>query len=101
MNGKRMIDVDELREELGFSEHCENCKQDKRDCQYGYYRSLMDFCERLDVAIETILERNKAVKKKPLEPIVDSFLNRRCPKCNAVLKGRFCFECGQEVKWRG
>ena len=40
-------------------------------------------------------------KQELLEPIVDSFLNRRCPKCNAVLKGRFCFECGQEVKWRG
>jgi len=38
-------------------------------------------------------------KQEPLEPVVDSFLNRRCPKCNAVLKGRFCFECGQEVKW--
>lgn len=38
-------------------------------------------------------------EQKPLEPIVDSFLNRRCPKCNAVLKGRFCFECGQAVKW--
>ena len=40
-------------------------------------------------------------EQEPLEPIVDSFLNRRCPKCNAVLKGKFCFECGQEVKWDG
>lgn len=39
-------------------------------------------------------------EQEPLEPIVDSFLNRRCPKCNAVLKGKFCFECGQAVKWR-
>lgn len=39
-------------------------------------------------------------EQEPLEPIVDSFLNRRCPKCNAVLKGKFCFECGQAVKWK-
>lgn len=39
-------------------------------------------------------------EREPLEPIVDSFLNRRCPKCNAVLKGKFCFECGQAVKWK-
>ena len=72
MNRKRMIDVDELREELGFAEQCENCKQDKWDCQRGYYRSLMDFCERLDVAIETILERNKAVKQKAVKQDVQT-----------------------------
>lgn len=39
-------------------------------------------------------------EQEPLEPVVDSFMNRRCPKCNAVLKGKFCFECGQAVTWR-
>ena len=58
MNEKRMIDINELREELGFAEQCENCKQNEWHCQRDCYYSLKDFCEKLDIAIETILERH-------------------------------------------
>ena len=56
---KRMIDVDELRKELGFSEMCDNCKQDTWACGRDTFYSLKDFCERLDDAIDAILERHK------------------------------------------
>ena len=59
MEEKRMIDADELIEELGFAKECEHCKQNKRECQYNYFYSIMDFCNMIDIAIETILERHK------------------------------------------
>ena len=59
MEEKRMIDVDELRQELGFAENCNNCKRDARMCQYYSYHSMMDFCTMLDDAIEEILARHK------------------------------------------
>lgn len=31
------------------------------------------------------------------EAITDEFRILRCPRCNAVLKGKFCHECGQAV----
>ena len=55
----KKIAYDELREELGFNEKCENCKQNTRACQYDSHFSLMDFCERLDMAIESILARDE------------------------------------------
>ena len=62
MNEKRTIDVDELREELGFSELCENCGRDVWICHRTYCYTLKDFCEMLDDAIERIFERNKEVE---------------------------------------
>lgn len=62
MDEKRMIDVDELREELGFSELCENCSRDEWICNRDCCYSIKDFCIMLDDAVERILERNKAVK---------------------------------------
>lgn len=59
MAQKRMIDVDELRKELGFSKMCDNCKQDTWACERDTFYSLKDFCERLDDAIDAILERHK------------------------------------------
>lgn len=59
MEEKRMIDVDELRQELGFAENCNNCKRDARMCQHDSYFSMMTFCTILDDAIERILERHK------------------------------------------
>ena len=59
MAKKRMIDVDELRKELGLSEMCDNCKQDTWACERDTFYSLKDFCERLDDAIDAILERHK------------------------------------------
>ena len=56
---KHMVDVDELRKELGFSEMCDNCKQDAWSCERDTYYSLKDFCERFDDAIDAILERHK------------------------------------------
>lgn len=41
----------------------------------------------------------KTDSKQALDPIVDKVRHRRCPKCNTILKGRYCHECGQAVKW--
>lgn len=38
-------------------------------------------------------------EQEAVEPITDKGRNRLCPKCKTILKGRFCHECGQEVKW--
>jgi len=38
-------------------------------------------------------------EQEPAEPILDSFLHKRCPSCRALLKGKYCHECGQAVKW--
>jgi len=57
--GKQLIDVDKLREKLGFAKNCEQCKQNARDCQYDSHFSLMDFCERLDMAIEELTKEGR------------------------------------------
>ena len=51
---KKLIDVDELREKLGLAKDCVKCKQNIRSCQYDSHFSLMDFCERLDMAIDEL-----------------------------------------------
>lgn len=56
---EKLINVDELREKLGFSDNCENCKQNSRHCQYDSHFSLMDFCERLDMAIEELTKEGR------------------------------------------
>lgn len=38
-------------------------------------------------------------EQEPVEPVKDIARNRRCPKCFTILKGKFCHECGQAVKW--
>ena len=55
----KKIAYDELRKELGFSEMCGNCKRNVWACERDRFYSLEDFCLRLDMAIETILERDK------------------------------------------
>jgi hypothetical protein len=42
----------------------------------------------------TLLKEQEAV-----EPCKDIARNRRCPNCYSILKGKFCHECGQAVKW--
>lgn len=56
---EKLINVDELREKLGFSDNCENCKQNARHCQYDSHFALMDFCERLDMAIEELKQEGR------------------------------------------
>ena len=52
---EKLVDVDALREKLGFAKDCAKCKQNTRACQYDSHFSLMDFCERLDMAIEELM----------------------------------------------
>ena len=56
---EKLINVDNLREKLGFSDNCENCKQNARYCQYDSHFALMDFCERLDMAIEELMQEGR------------------------------------------
>lgn len=51
---EKLVDVDALREKLGLAKDCAKCKQNTRWCQYDSHFSLMDFCERLDMAIEEL-----------------------------------------------
>lgn len=48
-------------------------------------------------AVEVLIELLK--KQEAVEPIIDSFLHKRCPSCKTMIRGRFCHECGQAVKW--
>lgn len=51
----RLIDDSQLRETFGMGERCNECKQDKRDCQYNQLFTRMDFCGWLD-EMKTIVE---------------------------------------------
>lgn len=59
---RRVVDVNELIDELGFNESCTNCKRDTRKCGCDYCYSLMDFCGMLDDAIEAIEKKHKNMK---------------------------------------
>lgn len=52
---EKLVDIDTLREKLGLAKDCANCKQNTRACQYDSHFSLMDFCERFDMAIEELM----------------------------------------------
>ena len=56
---KRLVNVDKLREKLGFAESCEKCKNDSWRCQRDTYFSEMDFCSRLDSAIEELIQEGQ------------------------------------------
>lgn len=53
---RKLIDIDKLREKLGFSENCENCKQDYWTCERETYYSIKDFCQKLDTVIEELIK---------------------------------------------
>lgn len=55
----KLVDVDALREKLGLAKDCAKCKQNTRACQYDSHFSLMDFCERFDMAIEELMQEGR------------------------------------------
>lgn len=55
----KLVNVDKLREELGFAESCEKCKKDSWRCQRDTYFTEMDFCNRLDFAIEELTQEGR------------------------------------------
>lgn len=56
---EKLVDVDALREKLGLAKDCAKCKQNTRACQYDSHFSLMDFCERFDMAIEELMQEGR------------------------------------------
>ena len=52
-----------------------------------------EYCDIAEDAL-SLLKKQEAVY-----PIKDIVRNKRCPKCFTILKGKFCHECGQAVKW--
>lgn len=65
-----------------------------------YLKYTWEETVRVEMSRETAMNLIKELDTAEQEPVIDSFLNRRCPTCRAILKGRFCFECGQKIKWR-
>ena len=65
----------------------------ERDLQFFTAKHLEDIAQWSDDALELLKEQ------EAVEPSKDIARNRRCPKCFTILKGKFCHECGQEVKW--
>lgn len=56
---EKLVNVDKLREKLGFAESCEKCKKDSWRCQRDTYFSEMDFCSRFDYAIEELIKEGR------------------------------------------
>ena len=56
---EKLVNVDKLREKLGFAESCDKCKKDSWQCQRDTYFSEKDFCERLDFAIEELIKEGR------------------------------------------
>ena len=56
---EKLVNVDKLREKLGFAESCEKCKKDSWRCQRDTYFSEMDFCDRFDYAIEELIKEGR------------------------------------------
>ena len=52
---EKLVDVDALREKLGLAKDCAKCKQNSRACRYDSHFSLMDFCDRFDMAIKELM----------------------------------------------
>lgn len=73
---------------INIDDYCNVCDYD--GCVFNHGSCEKDL---LADALELLEE------KEPMEPTMDHVRNMRCPKCNTVLKGRFCYECGQEVIW--
>lgn len=38
-------------------------------------------------------------EQKPMTPETDYMRIQRCPKCKTRLRGKYCYGCGQAVKW--
>lgn len=56
---RNLVNVDKLREKLGFAENCDKCKNDPWRCQRDDYFTEKDFCERLDTAIEELMQEGR------------------------------------------
>lgn len=98
----RLIDADEFRRIFGMAEHCDDCKQDTRNCQYDMVFTRMDICGWLDDV-----------------PTVDPVKHGRwirdyeegdyhCSVCNAIVESvdsdewyrhywRYCYNCGAKM----
>ena len=56
---EKLVTVDKLRERLGFAESCDKCKKNSWKCHRDTYFSEKDFCERLDFAIEELMQEGR------------------------------------------
>ena len=81
---EKLIDIDELRKELGFAEMCDNCKQDVWTCERDNYYSFKDFCARFDDAVDAILEKHKGNHSNQENPC--NVCERDCYMCGVTLE---------------
>ncbi len=70
----------------------------------GYLIHAVKYLKEQKEEIENLKQTAQSsiclLKPEPVEPILDSFLHKRCPACGALLQGQYCHECGQLVKWK-
>lgn len=83
------------REKVKYSiERCISHVPDAcRDCAYD---AGHPYNECVEMMLNDVLSMLK--EQEPVEPILDSYLKRRCPSCMALLQGKYCHECGRLVK---
>ena len=74
---------------------CDNCPYEE-GCAYSFDNDEKPHCPIMDDILALLKEQDE-----PVEPLTDELRNRICPKCNTVLKGKYCHECGQPVLWEG
>ena len=95
----RLIDADTIPKVLDAL--CERCGGYKRNNECEYCK--MDLFGDEIIAMPTIDYLEK--QNEPVEPVREVGLYSqyfRCKKCDTLLvvqKQKYCFECGQAVKW--
>ena len=74
-------------------------REQEREVILAKLESTIAALEGMPVQRENVEKAYVLLKgQRPKKPVIDEFRNKHCPRCTAVLKGKYCHECGQAVK---